>query len=90
MKILKMMMEKKASQDKIKFNEVSVFFFKRTQGLVSIPRDGNFTIGMEGKHSVHQKWRIEDDNDDEVGMEKSQEPTERANRNITLNMMNKS
>ena len=57
--------KKSKSGEKIKFNEVSVFFFPRAQGCVAIPRDGNFTIGMEGKHSIHHKWKIEDDN--EVG-----------------------
>ena len=56
--------------EKLKFNEVSVFFFNRTQGCVAIPRDGNFTIGMEGKHSIHQKWKIDDD---DVGMEEATE-----------------
>jgi len=46
---------------KLAFSDVSVFFFNRTQGYCSVPRDGGNTIGMDMKHSHQEKRRLCED-----------------------------
>jgi len=43
---------------KLAFSDVSIFYFDRTQGYCSIPRDGGNTIGMDMRHSHQEKRRL--------------------------------
>jgi len=51
----------KNHQERLKrltFSDVSVFYFNRTMGHCSIPRDGGNTIGMDMKHHHLEKRRL--------------------------------
>eukprot|EP00092_Neocalanus_flemingeri_P007011 GFUD01007572.1.p1 GENE.GFUD01007572.1~~GFUD01007572.1.p1 ORF type:complete len:625 (+),score=133.90 GFUD01007572.1:154-1875(+) len=50
--------ERPGRPGKLSFSDVSVFYFNRTQGYGSIPRDGVNTIGMDMKHMNHQKMKL--------------------------------
>ena len=43
---------------RLTFTDVDVFYFDRTSGHSSIPRDGFNTIGMEMRHSHHENMRF--------------------------------
>ena len=43
---------------RLTFTDVNVFYFERTPGHTSIPRDGFNTIGMEMRHSHQEKLKF--------------------------------
>lgn len=46
------------NEKKVKFKDVDVYFFDRTQGFTSIPHEGGSTLGMEYKHTEHATLSI--------------------------------
>lgn len=44
---------------RLAFSDVTVYYFPRRQGWVSVPREGGNTLGMEDKHVAFQKLVIE-------------------------------
>ena len=50
--------ESSERQKRLLFTDVNVYYFDRTPGHCSVPRDGFNTIGMEMRHSHHEHLRF--------------------------------
>jgi len=72
------------SASRIGFSDVNVFYFPRTQGHVSVPREGGSTIGMGHQH-VHCETRKVDAMEEE---EEEEDP--HVKRKLFENSVNKS
>ncbi|ESO84563.1 hypothetical protein LOTGIDRAFT_131977, partial [Lottia gigantea] len=42
----------------VKFDQVKVFYFNRTQGFTCVPSEGGSTLGMVGSHHYDEKFTI--------------------------------
>ena len=49
----------KNEKKKVIFNNVTVFYFKRSQGFTCVPSQGGSTLGMETTHSYHRNFTLE-------------------------------
>jgi len=53
-------LEKTVKTTKISFKDVvSVFYFPRTQGFLSVPKEGGNTLGMGKDHFLHERLRLD-------------------------------
>lgn len=69
------------SASRIGFSDVNVFYFPRTQGHVSVPREGGSTIGMGHQHVHYETLKVET-------MEEEEDP--HVKRKLFENSVNKS
>ncbi|OTF76011.1 hypothetical protein BLA29_004227, partial [Euroglyphus maynei] len=49
----------KNEKKKVIFDNVTVFYFKRSQGFTCVPSQGGSTLGMETTHSYHRNFTLE-------------------------------
>ena len=65
--------ERNPPKPKICFSDVSVYYFPRTQGWVSVPREGGTTIGMTDKH-FHSETRKISVSEDPSPLDETDDP----------------
>ena len=65
--------ERNPPKSKICFSDVSVYYFPRTQGWVSVPREGGTTIGMTDKH-FHSETRKISVSEDPSPLDETDDP----------------
>lgn len=57
--LLKVERDKSKLKKKVIFNNVTVFYFKRSQGFTCVPSQGGSTLGMENTHSYLKHFTLE-------------------------------
>ena len=52
---------KKSKKNKnVRFDDVTVYYFPRSQGFVSVPSQGTVTLGMLAEHSSVEQYSVTD------------------------------
>ncbi|CAF3976287.1 unnamed protein product [Rotaria sordida] len=52
--------KKQKTKKNVRFDDVTVYYFARSQGFVSVPSQGTVTLGMVNEHSHVEQYSVTD------------------------------